>query len=190
MCAALYMKHVGFRSGPCVFCTSPNISGITLALMSRFVGVPTFCSGTIARISKGCSEMVGQIFCVFSLESKLLTFYSMFKTRKVSKRSLWKTSVFRNTPFPAPSPQAVTGLSKTLCTQILKCNGSGQQRKPELSTLRQCPAAWVFCLTKHCRKLFFNSVTSPQNKIQLCFIYTHDMKEWLTTLDAWCLLVF
>lgn len=118
---------------------------------------PYILSGTIARILKECSEMVGQIFCVFSLEANFLPPPQCSKPEKFQKVILKDLSLWKQPLSLHPPPQAVTGLSKTLCTQILQCNSSGQQRKPEISTLRQCPAAGVFCLTKHCRKLFFNS---------------------------------
>lgn len=48
-------------------------------------------------------------------------------SQKTFKRSFWKTSVFGNISFSTPSPQAVIGLSKTWCTQILQYNSSGQK---------------------------------------------------------------
>lgn len=169
VCAAVYMKHVGFRSGQCVFFTSPNIWGITFALRSRFVRVPTLCSGTKVPEFQRDADGWTDILCLQLGNQTSYLLNAQKLRRKLSKGHFERPQSLEISLSPHP-PQAVIGLSKTLCTQILQYNSSDQQRKSELSTLRQCPAARVFCLTKY-------------------FIYTHDMKEWLTTFGVF-LLVF
>lgn len=161
MCAALCTKYLGFRSGQCMFCTSPNISGIAPALMNRFVRVPTFCSGTeVPEFHRGTVKWLDRYFVFSAWKQNFLPSPQCSKTSQKSfKRSFWKTSVFGNTPFSAPSPPVVTGLSKTL-----QCNSSGQQRKAEFSTLRQCPAA-SFLPQAFCSFLLQLTAISPQNKI-------------------------
>lgn len=129
LCAALCTKYLGFRSGQCMFCTSPNISGIAPALMNRFVRVPTFCSGTeVPEFQRGTVKWLDRYFVFSAWKQNFLPSPQCSKTSQKSfKRSFWKTSAFGNTPFSAPSPPVVTGLSKTL-----QCNRSGQQRKAEL----------------------------------------------------------
>ncbi|KAF2984520.1 hypothetical protein EK904_003466 [Melospiza melodia maxima] len=172
VCAALHMKHEGFRSGQCVLCTSPNISGITLALHKS------------ARISKGHSEMVGQIFHVFSLETKVLTFFSMLKniTEKFQKVLLKDLSLWKY-PFLRTLPQVVTGLSKTLCIKF--CNAVAQVSKgSQHSTVRQCPAARVFSQNTAESSSSTHSYITSEQDINSYFIYT----RYERMIDNfWCL---
>lgn len=130
--------------------------------------------------------MVGQTFHVFSLETKLLTFSSMLKniTEKFQKVLLKDLSLWKY-PFLCTLPPCSNWLKQSSALKF--CNAIAQVSKgSQHSTLRQCPAARVFCLTKYCRKLFFNSQLHHLRTRYNLLFYLHTWYERMID-NFWCL---
>lgn len=120
-----------------------------------------------ARISKAHDEMVGQIFRVFSLETKLLTFSSMLKnfTEKFQKVILKDLSLWKY-PFLPTLPSS----SNWLKQNFVHLNFAMQQLRSakEARTLysEAMPCCQTFLPHKILQKAVLQlTVTSPQNKI-------------------------
>lgn len=117
---------------------------------------PYILSGTIARILKECSEMVGQIFCVFSLEANFLPPPQCSKPEKFQKVVLKDLSLWKY-PFLCTLPPSSNWLKQNFVHSNFAMQQLRSAKEARNLYSEAMPCCWSFLPHKTLQKAVLNS---------------------------------